>query len=137
MAALVKAHPHEDVADVEQREVHRMVRRTSRVRLDIDVLCMEELPRPLDGELLYLIDNLVPAIVALAREALAVLVGEDTSHRLEHGQGDKILGGDHFSSLTLALQLAPDERVDNRVCVTETVHRGDCPHPARARQRPL
>jgi hypothetical protein len=54
------------------------------VRLHVRVLRAEELLRTVDRELLDLVDDLAPAVVALARIALRVLVRRHGADALEH-----------------------------------------------------
>ena len=58
------------------------VRLRAGVRLDVGVLGAEELLRALDRERLGDVDELAAAVVALARIALGVLVGEDRTPSL-------------------------------------------------------
>src|SRR5204863_2720711 len=65
--------------------------------------------RPTPGQLLHLVDDEVAAVVALARVALAVLVGEDAARRLHHLAGREVLRRDQLERRVLALQLAVDD----------------------------
>ena len=57
------------------------------MRLHVRVLGAEQLLGPVDGQLLGHVDELAAAVVAPARVALGVLVGEDGALGLEHGRG--------------------------------------------------
>jgi hypothetical protein len=74
------------------------------VRLDVGELGAEEGLDPVDGQLLDNVNVLAAAVVALARVALGVLVGEDRALRLHHGAGGEVLGGDHFQGAALAAE---------------------------------
>ena len=76
VAALVEAQAEDRVARLEQGEVHGHVGVGARVGLHVGVLGAEQRLGPLAGQVLDLVDDLVAAVVALARVALAVLVGE-------------------------------------------------------------
>ena len=76
VAALVELHAEHGVAGVEQREVDGHVRVGTGVRLHVGVVGTEERLRAFACEILDLVDDLVAAVVALARIALGVLVGE-------------------------------------------------------------
>ena len=54
------------------------------------------------------VDMLAAAIVALARVALGVLVGQHRALRLEHGAADDVLAGDQLDLVLLAAELGRD-----------------------------
>ena len=82
--AVVEAHREHGVAGLEERLVHREVGARARVGLDVGVRRAEQGLRPLPGQVLDLVDDPVPAVVAGPRVALRVLVGEDRSGGGEH-----------------------------------------------------
>ena len=65
--------------------------------------------RRVAGELLGLVDHEVAAVVALARVALGVLVGEHRALRREHRGRGEVLRRDELDRGVLALGLAPDD----------------------------
>ena len=67
------------VARLQQRVVDGRVGLRARVRLDVRVLGAEQRLRAVDRELLDHVDELAAAVVALARIALGVLVGQHAS----------------------------------------------------------
>lgn len=81
------------------------VRGRTRVRLHVGVLGTEERLGTVDGELLGDVDVLAAAVVALARVALGVLVGEDGALGLEHGTRHEVLGRDHLEGVALTAEL--------------------------------
>jgi hypothetical protein len=89
------------------------------VRLDVDVLGAEDLLRPVDRELLGDVHPLTAPVVALARIALRVLVGEDRAGRVEHRLRHEVLGSDHLEGPLLATQLAVQDPLDVRVDLGE------------------
>ena len=107
------------VPRLQRREVHGHVRLSTGVRLDVRVLRAEELLRPVDRELLDLVDDLAAAVVAPARVALRVLVRGHAAHRLEHGRPREVLRGDELDLAPLALELALEKRGDLRIDVCE------------------
>ncbi len=119
MAAVVERHAHDRVAGIDHRHVGSVVGLGAGVRLDVGVLRAEHLLGAVDGELLGDVDPLAPAVVALARIALGVLVGEHRAGRVEHGLGDEVLGGDHLQSVLLAAELAVEHPGDVRVDLGE------------------
>jgi hypothetical protein len=94
MAAHRQGHSHHRVAWLAEGEVNGQVGGRARVRLDVGVLDPKQALRPLDRQRLYLVDYLLPLVVAAARVALGVLVGEHASHRLEHCARDVVLRSD-------------------------------------------
>ncbi len=106
VAAVVERHAHDLVAGLEQRHVDGVVGLGARVRLHVRVLGAEQLLGAVDRELLGDVHLLAAAVVAAARVALGVLVGEHRARRLEHGLGDEVLRGDHLQRVLLAAQLA-------------------------------
>ena len=69
------------------------------------MLGAEQLLGAVDRELLGDVDVLATAVVALARVALGVLVGEHRALGLEHRHRDEVLRGDHLERVLLALEL--------------------------------
>ena len=94
---------------------HRGVGLRAGVRLDVGVPGAEQGLDPVDRELLDHVNVLAAAVVALARVALGVLVGQHRTLRLHHGLGGVVLRGDHFQAVTLAGQLGVDLRGDLRI----------------------
>ena len=145
VAAVGEVRAQHRVARLEQGEVDRHVRLRARVRLHVDVLGPEELLAARDGQLLGDVHDLAAAVVALARVALGVLVGEDRAHRLQHRLGDEVLGRDQLEVARLPLGLAADRLGDlgvhlldepgSRPSVPSAWRRcssvGDLAHPAR------
>jgi len=66
---------------------------------------LEQLLGPLDGQDLGDVHFLAAAVVALARVALGVLVGQDRSLGLQHGARDDVLGRDQLDLPLLPRQL--------------------------------
>ena len=86
-----EAEAHDPVARLQQRVVDGRVGLRARVRLDVRVLGAEQRLRAVDRELLDHVDELAAAVVALARIALGVLVGQDPALTLQHGLGHEVL----------------------------------------------
>ncbi len=107
------------VARLQHREVHGHVRLCARVRLDVRVLRAEELLRAVDRELLDLVDDLAPAVVAASRIPLGVLVRGDAAHRFEHRGPREVLRRDQLDLAALPLELALEKRCDLRIDVSE------------------
>ena len=145
--AVVEGEAEEGVARLHQRGVDGVVRLRSGVRLDVGVLGAEQLLGPLDRQLLGDVDLLAAAVVALARVALGVLVGQHRAGRVEDRLGDEVLGGDHLERALLAGELAVEHLGDLGVDLAQrrglevlgqfghrgcsSLHRGDLLDPAR------
>ena len=82
---------HDPVARLQQRVVDGRVGLRAGVRLDVRVLGAEQRLRAVDRELLDDVDVLAAAVVALARIALGVLVGQHAALTLQHGLGHEVL----------------------------------------------
>ena len=125
VAALGQVHPHDGVAQVQQGEVDRQVGLRARVGLHVGVLCAEQLAGPADGDVLHLVHIGAAAVIALARQALGVLVGQHAAHGGHHGRGDDVLTGDQLDVLALAGQLPAHGGAHFRV---HAVHHADGVH---------
>ena len=108
VAAVGQAHAQDGVVRLQQREVHRGVGLRARVRLHVGPVGGEELLDAVDGELLDHADMLAAAVVALARVALGVLVGQHRALRLHHARAGVVLGGDELDVVFLACALGLD-----------------------------
>ena len=108
VAAGGEVEAHEGVAGLQQRQEHRLVRLAAGVRLHVGEVAAEQLLGALDRERLGDVDELAAAVVALARIALGVFVGQHRALRLEHGAGDDVLGGDQLDLVALAAELLAD-----------------------------
>ena len=118
----------------EQRLVTRHVGVGAGVRLDVGVLGAEQRLGALDGEVLDVVDDRVAAVVALARVALGVLVGEHRAGGAQHRRRGEVLAGDQLQAGGLAFELEREQPVDLEVGIgvggerhdrATTVPRGD------------
>ena len=112
VAAVREVHAEHGVARLEQREVDGHVRLRAGVRLHVGVSAPNSSFARRNGQRLGDVDELAAAVVALARIALGVLVGQHRSGRLEHGLADEVLGGDELEAAVLPVTLVPDGRGD-------------------------
>ncbi len=85
------------------------------MRLHVGVLRAEELLGAIDRQLLDLVGVLAAAVVALARIAFGVLVGEDRAHGFEDRFGNEILRGDQLQAGSLASGFVAEEAGDLRI----------------------
>ena len=120
VAAVVEPHRKNRVARLQAAEVDAHVRLGARVRLHVRVLGAEERLRPVDRELLDLVDDLAATVVAAPGVALGVLVRRDAPDRLEHGRPGEVLRSDQLDRAPLALELAPDQLDEVRIDVRES-----------------
>ena len=104
VAAVREVHAEHGVARLEQRHVDRHVRLRAGMRLHVDVVGAEQRLGARDGGALGDVDELAAAVVALARIALGVLVGQHRAGGFEHGAADEVLGGDQLEAVVLALR---------------------------------
>ncbi len=117
MTTVGQVHAHDPVAGLEDAEVGDHVRLRTRVRLDVDVLgAGEEGEGAVLGESLGDVDELAAAVVALARQAFGVLVGEPGALRLHDGGRRVVLARDQLDLVVLAPPLTehrlPQDRVE-------------------------
>ena len=122
MPAVRQVRAQHRVPRLEQGEVDRHVGLGSRMRLHVHVLRPEELLGAGDRQVLGDVHDLAPAVVALARVALGVLVRHHRAHRLQHRLGDEVLGRDQLEVARLPLGLGPDGLGDLRIHLLEMAH---------------
>ena len=103
VAAVGQAHAQHGVAGVEQGHVHGAVGLAAGVRLDVGVVGAEQLLGAVDGQLLDHVDVLAATVVALARVALGVLVGQHAALGFHHRRAGVVFRGDQLDVLFLAL----------------------------------
>ena len=101
MAAGGEIETHEGVARLQQREEHGLVGLRAGIGLHIGEAAAKQLFRPLDGEILGDVDILAAAVIALARIAFGIFVGENRALGLQHGARNNVLGGDQLDFVTL------------------------------------
>ena len=120
-----EVHAHDRVAGLEHREVDGHVGLRAGVRLDVGVVGAEQLARAVAREVLDDVDLLAPAVVALAGQALGVLVGERRARRLEDGHRHEVLRGDELDRGALAVQLGIDRCGDLGILGRDVLQRHD------------
>ena len=107
VAAVGQVHAQDPVARLEHAEVGGHVGLGAAVGLDVDVLgAREQGEGALLGERLGDVDELAAAVVALARQALGVLVGQPAALGLHDRRRDVVLAGDELDVVVLAAALA-------------------------------
>ena len=121
VAAGGEAHAHDRVAGLQQRHHHRAIGLRARMRLDVREGAAEQLLGPLDRERLDRVGRRAALIVAAARIAFRIFVGEHRALRLEHRAADDILRRDQ-----LDLGLLADELGLDRLPRPRDRHRREC-----------
>ncbi len=112
VAAVVEAHGQDGVARLQQGLVDGQVGVGPGVGLDVGVLGPEQGAEAVAGQVLHLVDDLVPAVVAPARVPLGVLVGEDRARGGQHRRRGEVLRGDELQGGRLALGLLAQQAGD-------------------------
>ncbi len=115
VAAVRERHAEHGVARLDRRHEHGHVGLRARVRLDVGVVGAEELLGAVDRELLGEIDVFAAAVVATARIAFGVLVGQDARRRFADGPACVILRRDQLEVVALARLLEVNGGRDFRV----------------------
>ena len=106
---VVEAHGQDGGPGLEQGLVGGQIGVGPGVGLHVGVLGAEERGGPVAGQVLDLVDDAVAAVVAPARVALRVLVGQHRARRGQDGRRGEVLRGDQLEGGLLAVQLLPDE----------------------------
>ena len=119
VAAVGEVHAHDPVARLEHAEVGGHVGLRAGVRLDVDVLGAGiERQRALLRQALGDVDELAAAVVALARQALGVLVGQPRALGFHDRRGDVVLARDELDLVVLPASLAehrlPEDGIELR-----------------------
>ena len=129
VAAGGEVEPHDAVVRVEEGGVDGEVGGRSGVGLDVDAPLLGVEAVGLEGtgltERLDLVDDLVAAVVAGARQTLGVLVGEGGPEALHDGAGGEVLGRDELEAGPLAALLLLDEVVHLRIVLLEGDEAGE------------
>ena len=115
VTALRQIHTHNSVAQIEQSEVNCKVGLRTGVRLNIRILCTEQLTCALDCDALYLVNKFTAAVVALAGKTLSVLIGQHAAHSSHNAGRNDIFAGDQLDILALTVQLLVHRTAQLRV----------------------
>jgi hypothetical protein len=97
VAARVEAHAEDGVAGLGQRQHDGAIGLRARMRLDVDEAAAEQLLGALDRQRLDRVRGPAALIIAPARIAFGIFVGEHGALRLQHRLGDDVL--DAISSI--------------------------------------
>ena len=108
MATGSQRHPQNGVARFDQRLEHPLIGLRPRTRLNVRETTAKKALRPVDREVLRNIDELASAVVALARIAFGIFVGEDGALGFKHRAADDVFRRDQFDLVLLPRQLVLD-----------------------------
>jgi hypothetical protein len=105
MAARGEIKPKKGVARLQQGEEYALIGLAAGIGLHIGKRAAEQLTGPFDCQLLGDIDELAPAVIALAGIAFGIFVGHHRALRFQHGAGNDVLGSDELDLIALATEL--------------------------------
>ena len=105
MAALREVHTHHGVTHIQQCKVHGQVGLCAGMRLHVCIFGAEQLAGAVNGQLLNLVYISATAVIAMARIALCVLVGEHRAHCGHYGRADNVFTCNQLNVAALAGQL--------------------------------
>ena len=103
------------------------------MRLHIGKAAAEQSGHALNGQPLDDIDKLAAAVIALARQAFGIFVGQHRALRLEHGAADDVFRGDQLDFVALAGELQRDRIGDFMVAFGRATRKTDPPRRPRHR----
>ena len=90
--------------------------------LNAGVLGAEQLLGTLNGDVFYNVYALAAAVVALAREALSIFVGQYSAHRQHNSFRDDVLGSDQFDVAFLAGIFRLNRLADLGIMLGDKIH---------------
>ncbi len=115
MASVGQIQTHHCVARLQQRHISGHIGLRTRMRLDIHMVRAKDLFGPVTCQSLDHISKLASAVIALAWITLSVLVGKDRACGLEHRHADKVLRGNQFQTIMLAVSFVPNSLGNLRI----------------------
>ena len=104
MSAGREVEAHECVARLHQRHEHGSISRRAGMRLHVCELASEKPRNPFNRKAFDNVDVLAAAVIAPARIALGILVGQDRTLRFQHRLADDVFGRDQFDVVALAAE---------------------------------
>ena len=115
VAAGGEIEPHEGIAGLHQRHEGRRIGGGAGMRLHVCEFTSEKPGNPFNREVFRDIHVLAAAVVALARQALGILVGEDGALGFEHRAADDIFRRNQLDLIALATEFEADGLGDLRI----------------------
>ena len=115
VSSVSQREPQDLVPWVDHGRQCRGVGRRPRMRLDIGVFRSEQRLDAVPRQVLGHVDVFAAAVVAAARVAFGVFIGQHRALRLKDRTGREVLRGDHFQGVALTAELGGQHRGDLRV----------------------
>ena len=106
---------HERVAGLHERHERALIGLAAGIGLNIGEPAVEQFARALDRKLLRDVDELAAAVIAPARIAFRVFVGQHRALRFENRARDNIFRGDELDLVALTAELELDRAGDFRI----------------------
>ena len=122
VSAVGKIHAENGVAWLDESKIGGHVGLRAGMGLHIHVFAAKELLGTLDGKVLCHVHKFAAAVVAMARIAFCVLVGQGTALGLAHGRRHKVLGGNELELCQLPLALQGNDTGKFRIFKEDFVH---------------
>ncbi len=110
-----EVHAEKRVARLQKREEHRLVRVSAGMGLHVCEAAIEQTLGAIDGQPLDFIDEFAAAIIAPARIAFSILVGQHRALRFQHRARDDVLRGDQLDLPLLAFEFIVNGRGHVRI----------------------
>ena len=107
-AAVCQRHTQNGVARFQNRSVHGLVGLGAGVRLDIDIFCAKQLFSAINRQLFNNINVFAATVVAFARIAFSIFVGQLRTLGFHNGTADVVFRGDQLDVVLLALVFLGD-----------------------------
>ena len=114
---MVEVQAHKGIAGFKHGEEHGGIGLRTAMRLHVGVFCTKELLDALDGNGFRLVHHAATAVIAFARVALSVFIGEARAHSLHHFAAHEVFRRDEFDAAQLAAVFAFDELENLRIVV--------------------
>ena len=108
VTAVVEVQSHKSITWFQYGEQYSSVSLSTRVRLHVGILSTKDFLHAFDGKVLYDIHHLASTIVALARQALCILVGKVRTHSVHHLVTHEILRSNQLHTFQLTLMFSFD-----------------------------
>ena len=112
MAAGGEIEAHEGIAGLQQRQKHRLVHLAAGVRLHIGEARAEQFLGAIDRQRFHHVDPFAAAVIAVARIAFGIFVGQHRALRFQHRAADDVFRRDQLDLVALPAEFAPDRGGD-------------------------
>ena len=119
MAAGGEIEAHEGIAGLQQRQEHRLVHLAAGVGLHVGELRAEQFLGAIDRQCLHHVDPFAAAVIAIARIAFGIFVGQHRALRFQHRAADDVFRRDQLDLMALAAEFALDRGGDIRIGLGE------------------